>query len=229
MPPLQFATFYPLLHSALKPAFPHCLWTGNRHQRQIALTFDDGPHPDYTPQLLSVLDHYRIPASFFWLGRCVQRCPQIAQSIYQRGHWIGLHGYDHQSFHRLSTAQLQQTLVQTQDAIEQACGLLPERVRDVRPPNGIFTPQTLANFRQWGYRPVMWSVVPEDWVKPGVPVVEKRVLQQTCNGSIIVLHDGQYGGEDVAETTARIIPQLLALGYQFVTIEELWQTRILKE
>ena len=69
----------------------------------------------------------------------------------------------------------------------------------------------------------MWSVVPEDWVQPGVSVVVQRVLRQVQNGSVIVLHDGYYGGQDVAETTALLVPQLLQQGYQFVTIDALWQ------
>ncbi len=69
----------------------------------------------------------------------------------------------------------------------------------------------------------MWSVVPEDWVCPGVPVVVNRVLQQTCNGSIIVLHDGYCGGAAVAEAVAQILPVLLNQGYRFRTIDQFWQ------
>lgn len=69
----------------------------------------------------------------------------------------------------------------------------------------------------------MWSVVPEDWVRPGVSVVVRRVLEQVQNGSLIVLHDGYSGGQDVAQTVAQLIPQLLQSGYHFVTIDQLWQ------
>ncbi len=69
----------------------------------------------------------------------------------------------------------------------------------------------------------MWSVVPEDWVRPGVTTVVQRVLQHVNNGSIIVLHDGACGGEDVAEITNILIPQLLQQGFYFVTIDTLWQ------
>jgi peptidoglycan/xylan/chitin deacetylase (PgdA/CDA1 family) len=118
---------------------------------------------------------------------------------------------------------LKQSLQKTQEAIAQACQIPPENIRDVRPPNGLFTPQTLSLLHQWNYRPVMWSVVPEDWERPGVSVVVQRVLRQVQNGSLIVLHDGYCGGQDVAETTARLIPQLLQQGYHFVTIDQLWQ------
>lgn len=226
---MQLAPLYPLLHPLLKQQFPTCLWAGTPDSTTIALTFDDGPHPRHTPKLLEVLDTYQIPASFFWLGNCVDHAPAVARSVYERGHWIGLHGYTHRSFPLLSTSELQQNLGQTQRSIARACQLdLPEvqqRVRDVRPPNGLFTPQILTNLHQWGYRPVMWSVVPEDWVRPGIEVAAQRVLEQTQNGSLIVLHDGYCGGEDVAAIAQHTIPRLLQQGYKFVTIDHLWQRK----
>ncbi len=223
---MQLADLFPICYQVLKPAFPNCLWDGDRNSKVVALTFDDGPHPEYTPQLLAVLDYYNIPASFFWLGACVNRSPKIAKEVCDRGHWIGLHGYDHQNFPLLSATDLKHSLERTQAAIYNACHLHPDKVRDVRPPNGLFTPTTLSLFRQWSYRPVMWSVVPEDWVRPGVPTVVQRILQQVKNGSLIVLHDGACGGQDVAATTQVLIPRLLQQGYQFVTVETLWQQEL---
>lgn len=217
----QFAPFYPLIYRLLYPRFPGCLWQGNANQPQIALTFDDGPHPQHTPALLEVLKHHRVSASFFWLGVCVERAPEVARAVCQQGHWIGLHGYDHRPFPLLSPTELQQSLEKTRQAIAQSCDLDPQTLRDVRPPYGFFTPQTLTLLRQWQYQTVMWSVVPEDWVAPGVAVVVRRVLNQTRNGSLIVLHDGYTGGHDVAATTDQLIPCLLKQGYQFVTIPQL--------
>lgn len=228
---MQLAPLYPIVYKILKPLFPSCLWAGPAHSRAIALTFDDGPHPQYTLELLKILDQYDIKASFFWLGACVDRSPTVAREVYRRNHWIGLHGYYHHSFPFLQPEALKHSLEKTQKAIgaalatrdAKACQLHPDKVRDVRPPNGLFTPQTLSLLHQWNYRPVMWSVVPEDWERPGVGVVVHRVLQQVENGSQIVLHDGYCGGQDVAKTTAQLIPLLLQQGYHFITIDQLWQ------
>ena len=219
---MQLYPLFPILYPILKSSFPKCLWRGNPSSKTIALTFDDGPHPQYTQQLLKVLDRYQIQASFFWLGVCVERAPHIAKEVYSRGHWIGLHGYSHHNF----PSELKQSLEKTQTAIHEACNLPPERVRDIRPPNGLFTPQTLQLFNQWNYRPVMWSVVPEDWVRPGIPKVVERVMKDLRNGSLIVLHDGYYGGQDVAETAQINIPKLLDQGYSFVTIDAIWQEKL---
>jgi peptidoglycan/xylan/chitin deacetylase (PgdA/CDA1 family) len=219
---MQLAPLFPIFHRILQPTFPNCLWDGDRNSQAIALTFDDGPHPQYTPQVLAVLDRYNIKASFFWLGTCVNRSPGIAKAVSDRGHWIGLHGYDHRSFPMLPPNALKDSLEKTQAAIYSACNLLPEQVRDVRPPNGLFTPKTLKLFLEWNYRPVMWSIVPEDWVRPGIAIVVQRVLKQVKNGSLIVLHDGVCGGQDVAATIQILIPQLLQQGYQFVTVNTLW-------
>lgn len=222
---MQFAPLYPLIYRVLQPTFPRCLWTGDRCVKEVALTFDDGPDPRYTPQLLEVLDRYGIKASFFWLGVCVERSPETAQAICQQGHWIGLHGYTHRMFNTLSPLELYESLEKTKTLIAQTCGLSPQTLRDVRPPNGVFTPQILRWLHDWNYRPVMWSVVPEDWLCPGVSIVVQRVLQQVEQGSVIVLHDGACGGADVAATVEQLIPALLQRGYQFVTIDQLWQFR----
>ncbi len=230
---MQFAPLYPIAYRLLNPLFPECLWHGDvlnpGQPPQIALTFDDGPHAHHTPQLLEILANYGVPASFFWLGVCVERAPGVAKAVYHQGHWIGLHGYTHREFVRLSASQLKASLEKTQATIAHACdldlSLVQHQMRDVRPPNGLFAPHTLTCLKQWGYRPVMWSVVPEDWVQPGVAIVIQRIMRQIQNGSLLVLHDGYYGGADVAETTSQLIPLLLQRGYQFVTIDQLWQSK----
>jgi len=222
---MVLAPLLPILHPILKSVFPTCLWQGNTQNPEIALTFDDGPHPEYTPQLLEVLDKYQIKANFFLLGICVDYYPEITKAIYEKGHRICLHGYEHISFPQLTPIQLKSSLEKTKLSINKACGLATQSICDVRPPYGIAIPQTLKLLEEWKYRTIMWSVVPVDWVRPGISVVVNRVLQQTSNGSIIVLHDGCSGGQDVAKSAAEIIPILLEKNYEFITIDKMWQTK----
>lgn len=221
---MEFAPVYPYLYRLLKPHFPSCLWSGAPQDKLIALTFDDGPHPLYTPKLLEVLARYQVKGTFFCLGASVERYPHLVGEIAQQGHGIGIHGYLHHNFPLLSTKQLQESLAKTSAALSGATGLDLAQIRDVRPPNGVFTPRVLDQIQIHNYRPVMWSVVPEDWVLPGVSLVVQRIMSQVHNGAIIVLHDGYYGGADVAATVAELIPQLLQQGYSFLTIEQMWQT-----
>ncbi|MCL2933153.1 MAG: polysaccharide deacetylase family protein [Trichodesmium sp. MAG_R03] len=223
---MVLAPLLPILHPILKSTFPNCLWQGNTQNSEITLTFDDGPHPEYTPQLLEVLDKYQIKANFFLLGICVDRYPAITKAIYEKGHWICLHGYEHISFPKLTPIQLKYSLEKTQLSIYKACGLTTKLICDVRPPNGIILPKIIKLLEKWEYKTVMWTVVPVDWVRPGISVVVNRVVQQTSNGSIIVLHDGCDGGQDVAQSVAEIIPILLEKNYQFITIDKMWSRKV---
>ncbi|MDX2270697.1 MAG: polysaccharide deacetylase family protein [Cyanobacteriota bacterium] len=210
---------YPWVHRGLKMLFPDCLWEISRQQmpqgcQGYSLTFDDGPHPYYTPHLLETLDQWGLKASFFVLGERAAQWPECIRAIAQAGHHIGMHGYRHQSFPSLSPPDLQASLHQTQQILADACQGSPTDFRDVRPPNGLFLPQTLTYLRAWQMRTVMWSVVPEDWLLPPVEVVVERICQQIYPGSLIVLHDGRYGGSQVAATVAALAPRLRDDGWQ---------------
>ncbi|MFS8884560.1 polysaccharide deacetylase family protein [Synechococcus sp. H70.2] len=211
---------YPLLHRSLKTLFPEALWELPPHpkKQQVALTFDDGPHPQHTPALLQVLQEFQVPATFFVLGERVQRWPHLVRQIRQQGHGIGLHGWQHRSFTQLSRSELHSSLRRSQAALVAACGGIPEEYRAVRPPNGLFWPQTLVELHRWGFFPVMWTVVPEDWLEPPVAVVVERVLAQVRPGSLIVLHDGVQGGSQVAEVVCCLIPALRERGLDFVRL-----------
>jgi peptidoglycan/xylan/chitin deacetylase (PgdA/CDA1 family) len=184
----------------------------------VALTYDDGVHPQFTPPLLEVLAAEGVVGNFFLLGQQVAAHPQLVRQVWHQGHWLGLHGYQHRSFPRLGAAELRSQLIQTQGLLAQATGEPSEAFRALRPPNGIVTPQVMTRLRDWGYRVVMWSVVSEDWRSPGVDTVVHRTLEQVHPGAIIVLHDGALGGQDAAAITAKLIPQLRDRGYSFVSL-----------
>jgi peptidoglycan/xylan/chitin deacetylase (PgdA/CDA1 family) len=135
-PQILPSALYPLLQQGLKTLFPGALWDlpPDPQKRQVALTFDDGPHPEYTPTLLQVLQEFQVPATFFVLGERVQRWPHLARKIRQQSHGIGLHGWQHRSFTQLSRGELLQSLRRSQDTLVAACGGTPEEYRAVRPP-----------------------------------------------------------------------------------------------
>jgi peptidoglycan/xylan/chitin deacetylase (PgdA/CDA1 family) len=219
-----YGLFYRTLHGRLSRCFPGCLWGGDPTRAEVALTFDDGPHRRYTPALLDVLGCLGVRASFFVLGCQVENTPEIARDIVRAGHWVGLHGFWHMPF--LDPHRLRADLACARSVLAAACGPELGPVWDVRPPYGVASPAALAALNAWGYRPVMWQVVSDDSLRPGVGAVVDRTLRQTGNGALIVLHDGNDGaGPHVAKATGLIVRRLLAEGYRFVTVDDFWKRR----
>lgn len=186
--------------------------------KTIALTFDDGPWPVYTGEVLEALAREKVKATFFWLGRNVTQYPEIARQVAQAGHELGNHSYNH-PIQPMDAATARQELDQTSQAIEEATG---KRPRLFRPPGGHKTNGLVSLARQEGYTVVMWSVQPNDWQPQATPQsIARAVLQQAQPGTVVLLHDG--GGDRAATVAAlpQIIRSLKQQGYQFVTVSQL--------
>lgn len=211
------------LHEELRQHFPTALWQGNPARREIALTFDDGPDAEATPALLALLERHSVVATFFQIGVRGAAAPTLVRSVSDAGHQIGLHGYEHQSFLLKTTSTLRQELAQTQAILAEASGRDPAAFNAVRPPFGHFTPATLKTLVEAGYLPVMWSLVPFHWLQSAEATV-RQIRNGVGNGAILVLHEG-LPGPPVADLAAAVLPDLLAEGYRFVTIDELWANR----
>jgi peptidoglycan/xylan/chitin deacetylase (PgdA/CDA1 family) len=140
--------------------------------------------------------------------------------VHGAGHQIALHGYRHRPFPLEKTGRLETHLRQTQTLLVEICQTPATAFRDVRPPYGWFTPATLRRLRGWGYRPVMWTVVPPHWLQEASVTVE-QVTRQTRNGTILILHEAKTGPA-VARLTDEILTRLTALKFQFVTIDQIW-------
>jgi peptidoglycan/xylan/chitin deacetylase (PgdA/CDA1 family) len=189
----------------------------------IALTFDDGPNPAATPQLLDLLDRNGVRATFFLIGKHVRACPQLAANIAARGHVLGNHTETHPHLTWLSTQGSETELQRCQEAIEQATGRAPQWMR---PPYGSRGPQTASAVRQAGLRGVvMWSVWAWDWrPQPPQRVIER--LRKVRGGDIVVLHDGapEELGADRSHTVAALehwLPRWKDAGLEFVTLDEI--------
>ena len=187
-------------------------------QRVLALTFDDGPS-SYTLQILAVLHAFRAHATFFAIGRQVVEYPALVRAVERAGDQIGNHTYTHADLLYLSNQSIRLQLMRAQEAIHAAAGITPVWFH---PPDGAIDSRVAAVAASLGLRPVLWSVDPRDWSRPGTSAIIQRVLAAVRPGSIVLLHDG---GGDRSQTVAAlsvILRTLQAEGYRFLTVSALF-------
>jgi peptidoglycan/xylan/chitin deacetylase (PgdA/CDA1 family) len=203
--------------------FPQVLWEGPRDGRQVALTFDDGPHPADTPDVLEVLGRHGVSASFFHIGDRAEQHGDLVRAVAAAGHQIGLHGYVHRPFPLIPPRVLHAQLGQGQRLLASLSGRDPRSVSYVRPPFGAYLPGTLDALRSWGYRVVMGSIMPVHWFQPAAKTI-RETARAVRPGAVLVLHES-LGGPPVASLADMIIGELLAAGVLFVTVDEMWSLR----
>jgi peptidoglycan-N-acetylglucosamine deacetylase len=200
----------------------HVLCAIDTGDPRIALTFDDGPHPTHTPQLLAHLERAGVRATFFLVGRRVNAFPDLAREIAARGHEIGNHGFAHVPINLLPSSLLRREIEGGGRAIERATGL---RARFFRPPMGWFTASALRIVRKLGYEPVIGSIHPRDSTRPGVQVIVDHVMKRVGPGSIIILHDGGWSLRSDRSQSIRaaeyLLDELPRRGYRFETLSGL--------
>lgn len=181
----------------------------------VALTFDDGPQPVFTPQILDVLQRYGVPATFFCIGRQVQAYPAVVRRTFQEGNVVGNHSWNHSSLTTLSPDAIRWQLSSTSAIIQQATGVAP---RLFRPPYGA-TNATVKNIAaQLGLVQIGWTIDPGDWRHPGVSTLVSTVLNKVRPGSIIVLHDGGGDRSQTVQALPQIIRGLQQRGFTFTTL-----------
>ncbi len=185
---------------------------------QIALTFDDGPHPGRTPEILDILEKYNIKATFFVVGQNVENYPEVFKRAVAEGHEIGNHTFSHRTLGSCSEDAITEEMEQFNKTIAEY-GKTP--TANLRPPGGIYG-DTLREFAESnGYNIVLWSVDTLDWAHKDVDNIVNNVLSNTDGGDIILMHDYISGKSPTPEALEIIIPQLLDRGFEFVTVSEL--------
>lgn len=191
--------------------------------RVAALTFDDGPHPEYTPRLLDILERHEALATFFMVGQAAQRYPQLVQQVAQAGHAIGNHSWDHQFFPSLPSHQRRKQIRVCE------CALAPYGQRLFRPPYGAENLASHLDALSLHYQVVAWSLDAEDWLERDPAWMADRLTRGIQPGSIVLLHDALYRSQQPVPQYNRE-PMLAAvtlflerLGgrFSFVTIPEL--------
>lgn len=198
-------------------------WRAVTDDRKIALTFDDGPEPTYTPKILKVLQKHDVPATFFLIGKNVNNHFTLAEELVQSGHEIGNHTYSHAPMFRLNDDDMTAEIKRTHTLLLKLNG--DKQPRFLRPPMGLFSPRVLNIVQRNGYKAVVGDVYPRDAHCPGKERIVHRILKRVTKGSIIILHDGGNSNHvDRSQTVWAIdclIPLLKERGYQFLRLSDL--------
>ena len=181
-------------------------------KKRIALTFDDGPHPIYTPQMLELLKEEQVPATFFLLGENVELYGDVVKKIAKEGHLIGNHTYHHVQVTSLSLEEACKEIQETSDLIEELTGTGTEYVR---PPFGTWNEELEERLN---LIPVMWSIDTKDWTTQNVDWIVRETVKHAEDHDIILMHDSYQSTVDAVK---RVIEQLEAEGFEFVTVDEI--------
>ena len=182
--------------------------------KYVALTYDDGPNPIYTKELLQILEEENVHASFFMMGRQVENYPQVVKEVADKGHLIGNHTYSHVNVCQLSEERVKEEIQKTNELIYKSCGQSPEWFR---PPFGCNREKLISGMQMYQ---VFWNVDPLDWSVQNTGTIVNHVLKYVEDGDIILMHDAY---PTTIEATKILIPKLREMGYDFVTVDEMIQ------
>ena len=185
---------------------------------EIALSFDDGPHPRLTPVILSILEEYSIKATFFMVGENVGYYPTAARAVAEAGHEIGNHTFSHRKFDKLGEEELRCEIFSCEEAIGKVSDT---PVRFIRPPEGQMSDSMRKVIGELDYRVILWDVDTRDWAHTAPEAISRHILDTVQAGDIILMHD--FIGYDSPTPAALrlVIPALLERGFHFVTVGEL--------
>lgn len=184
----------------------------------LYLTFDDGPSPTITPQIVELLDRYDAQATFFVIGVHVRRAPAALRPVAEAGHTIANHTLSHKSLAGRSQEAFDQELQATEEIVRSAVDdLLPAgySFRYMRPPGGGVDANTGPYAAALGYQVVGWDIDPKDWRRPGAAAISSLVIQRAAPGAIVVLHDGGGASQQTVAAVETILQTLSQQGYVF--------------
>lgn len=192
---------------------------GNPRLPEVALTFDDGPS-EYTPQVLAILEHYRVKATFFSIGQNIAQFPLSLQQDQVGGNAIENHTFTHPHLTTLPFATIYQELSKTQKAVLRATGARPTVFR---PPYGEYNADVVTAARQLGLTVVTWGSDANDWVtpQPSADLIVSRILSAAGNGAIFLLHEGGGNRTNTVAALPAIITGLQARGLRLVTLPQM--------
>jgi len=186
----------------------------NTQEKIVALTFDDGPDPIDTPDVLDILKEKNVRATFFVLGKAAQENPSLLKRLVMEGHEIGNHSFTHDYQQR----NLIKEIEQTDQEVFAAAGT---HTYFYRPPGGFLSKYQLETIKKNGQVVALWSVDSKDWRNPGVQQIVNNVMKNVFPGAIILMHDGGYQRTQTVKALGPIIDALRERGYRLATLSEL--------
>lgn len=186
-------------------------------QKKIALTFDDGPHPKYTREILDILDEYGIKATFFVIGVNADNYPDTLEETVRRGHEIGNHTYTHPHVSYLNTSNLKNELEKCESAIFEHTDY---HTKLFRPPEGMIDAAVKNVTCEMDYKVILWNIDTRDWAHTPSEDIAKNVLNNVKSGDIILMHDYIFNSP-TPKALRMFLPKLIEEGYKFVVISEL--------
>lgn len=187
-------------------------------KKLIALTFDDGPHPRYTNQILDILKAYGVKATFFEVGENIRYYSETAQRVAREGHEIGNHTNTHPHLKGIEGAEFLAEVELCDNAIESITG---KKTKLFRPPEGVVEDCVKITAQKRNYSLVLWDIDTKDWAGRSCDDIVKTVLDNARNGSIILMHDYISKKCHTVEALKIIIPALQKRGYRFVCVSEI--------
>ncbi len=191
---------------------------GSREKKVIALTFDDGPHPKETDEVLDVLKKYNVKATFFVAGKHANWYSKPLIRASEEGHEIGNHTFNHPDISTLNSSQIEDEILKCEEILVELTGKKPTLFR---PPYGSYKKEELVKIAtKYDYKIVLWTTFDaRDWENPKAYKIADTILNKSQNGDIILLHD--YATNNTVEALDILIPKMLEKGFEFKTVTEL--------
>ncbi|TXC94109.1 polysaccharide deacetylase family protein [Streptomyces sp. ISID311] len=198
------------------PPHPDVAFTLSTDRREIFLTFDDGPHPRHTPDILRILHRHDARATFFVVGENAVAFPDLLRDIADEGHAVANHTWTHPQLTTLPPGAVRSELGRTSSLLEEVLGTAPDLARA---PYGAWDDPSLSICNDLGMSPVGWAVDSQDWTTPGAETIADTVLAEIRPGAIILSHDGGGERRQTVQALEWYLPRLLDDGFRPIRIE----------
>ncbi|WP_239549105.1 polysaccharide deacetylase family protein [Scopulibacillus daqui] len=196
------------------------VWEVPTNEKVAAITFDDGPHPIYTPEILDILKKYHAKATFFLIGNRIEQYPYLVQREVNEGHELGNHTYSHIYLNQMPYFKFLEEANRTENLIKL---YQHPQIKLFRPPGGALNTDIIDTAWIENFEIILWSwdQDPKDWASPGTDRIVSHILNHIHNGSIILLHDSGGDRSQTVHALNKVIPKLQEKGYRLVTVSQL--------